>query len=717
MSNFLSNIVELNVVLAVNNRECGVSGMSASELPWLENTGESYELQPRVIIEENLLPLLNGTQPLESRLAPVMEKVAVNLASHFKDALEIYCDFKLHLMFEELEDGALLFLVDRLGITDPDSLNQSISTIGSLDWKQSSAVAKEGAAHADIGAHFHLEKAEHNAVPGSAVTITMQNKHTFPLFVEAIRLLRGERVIVEHLAPKELPPNKSILIHLPGIPVRHYGPLSQSDEALDIELQFLGAMEPLRLKAALKVSVEPLEERAASLFFDMGSVQFKQMRLKLGTDPNETDYDAKEWTEATAKRLAKSNVHGRKKEIWVFEPKLTQRAIQEIGLPEFSKEQIDHFDDRQIAAHFARAVQLVARDQYARNRRLIGDFYWAFPDLRESRNFDAINKEVNQLVNTSVLGKVVIVEESECLRRQFAQPLNALSKAALEAIDRNKKGKKQRHKQEEAFKASKKAWEHYEELGFIGRTVTFITGNRPQKPSASAPRGYKIPDLREWHKMFSAIACDPQLSDFLVFDAGGYSLDVYASIKDLKHPFSKSFKAGSREITADLRTTLAEQRGRTLEEIDIDEAERIKCNFCDPKNTSSGILANRCELSTKEIYEKPILEAINWLRKNSPKRGVPVILSGGGSRNRFLRELISKHLESSKIDTVPIDSDLIFHALRESKQSDVPRIELFMNVVSAFHPEDEFPRYSTLTDVIGGLSAMALEQATTKPVN
>jgi hypothetical protein len=260
------------------------------------------------------------------------------------------------------------------------------------------------------------------------------------------------------------------------------------------------------------------------------------------------------------------------------------------------------------------------------------------------------------------------------------------------------------------------AWNDYNQKGFFKRAFTFLTGNRPQEPDGSALQAHQVPTLAEWQMKFESIACDAALSDFLVFDAGGFTLDVYGSIQGQsgRVAISKSYSAGGNLITLAFRDMLATDRHLDSNDIDINEAEQLKRQYCGESHAEDGFMPRLCRDTSTEIYQDPINEVIEWLVHHNFTNGFPVILSGGGTRNQHLRKLLAKKFEDKNIHTVPVDSSLIYATLHESKVSDGKDHLLFNNVVSGFNLDDEFARYAPLTDVIGGMASMALHGADTE---
>jgi hypothetical protein len=713
MNTLFANTLDITLVLGVTDAEVNLSRLSSTELPWLENPGEPHVYQLRTIIEGRLLHLLNRKKPMGKQLVPTIEKLSVELSSHLKSALEISCDIRLHLVMEEFKNGALQALGKRLRFDNPDALHNSLKERGSVVMKTSETVSVQNAKAQNIGAKIKIVAASLDPVPGSLVSFTLLNEDAGPLLVTSVKILHQEKTLLNFTLHRELPSGTPVSLDMTAIPVLNYGRLLTSEESLTVEVTLRGRKEPVRLALPSKSNLPELEKSPVTLFYDMGSSQFKQMRVNLLTPPRDTDSDRSHWEGLTRSRLGDSETHRKSFEIPVPCPSV--EIVTHFELPEFRKEQIDRFDDLQLAAHFAGAIQLVANSYHSRERRLIADFFWAFPNIR-SRDFKKINAEVNRLVAPSILGTATIVEEADCLRSHFAKPLNLLASEANQAAKNVKDAKEKKKELESALETTQKAWNEYSQKGFFRRAWKVLTGNRPPEPDDSDLKAHRIPTLEEWHTKFESIACDSVLSDFLVFDAGGYTLDVYGSIKGQsgRVAFSKSYRAGSNLITLAVRDKLALERNVDCKEIDIKEAERLKCQYCGEDHAGKGVLPALCQDTSMKIYKQPIDEVIDWLVHHKFTKGFPVILSGGGTRNQHLRKLLAKMFEAHNIHTVPVDSNLIYGTLHESKGSDGKDHRLFSNVVSGFNLDDEFPRYAPLTDVIGGMASMALHGADTK---
>lgn len=713
MTDLISNRLDLTIVLGVLHDEVRLNGMQSEELPWLADDGDPYTIQPRCIVESALLPLVNRTSRLGKQLATKTKILAGELSAHLEEVLEINCNFRLHLLLEELESGALEALRKRLKIKDASRILDSLESVGSLDWKESPEVSEEKASQVDLLEVLQLLDFAHEGSPGSTVSLSFHSDHSFPLWAETITLRHQGKQVLKHASRKELPPGKSTVISLPAIPVRHYGPMLDSGEALDLEVHFRGVSDPVMIESALNLSLPPLESPPASFFFDMGSVQCKQMVVSLAAAPTATNHPLGYWSKATCHRLEDSKAAASC--FWLPAPLPSQVVIEHFELPEIRKEEIDGYDDRQLAAHFARAIQLIARSHCARQKGLIGDFYWAFPNVRK-RNFKLINRELKKLVGASILGQAIVAAESDCLRSQFAKPLNGLSSEAKAAFSNVKKSKRKKKELEAQLRAATSAWNAYESKGFLGRAWDTITGARPPAPDGSKLSAHQVPSLQEWHEKFKSIACDESLSDYLVFDAGGYTLDVYGSIQGQsgRKTFSQSYKAGSNRITEAIQKKLAEERGQTLEEIGLEEAETLKVLYCGEEMECDVVLGRLCRDTSREVYAGPIEEVTEWLHENRFTRGIPVILSGGGSRNRHFRVFLSEQLKEKGFGSVPIDSGLIYVTLGEASESESPDRLLFREIVSGFNLDDEIPRYSPLTDVIGGLAMISLHANSTE---
>lgn len=217
-----------------------------------------------------------------------------------------------------------------------------------------------------------------------------------------------------------------------------------------------------------------------------------------------------------------------------------------------------------------------------------------------------------------------------------------------------------------------------------------------------------VPTVEDWHSQFSRIDCDPKLSKFLVFDAGGYSLDIYGAFSSASKPISESFPAGSTRINRALVEELRKANPERSEQDHADKAEEIKINVCgNAAQATQHEFYDLCRSQTRSIYEVPLRQILRSVREKIKGAGFPILLTGGGSRNEFLMELIEEILSENQLLTVPINSPLLYCTMHKAGGRFSPELKLFQCMASAFHSDEEMPRLAPAIDILGGLTQHA----------
>jgi hypothetical protein len=85
-------------------------------------------------------------------------------------------------------------------------------------------------------------------------------------------------------------------------------------------------------------------------------------------------------------------------------------------------------------------------------------------------------------------------------------------------------------------------------------------------------------------------------------------------------------------------------------------------------------------------------------------------LSGGGSDNSFLRDLVRKKAAMLDAEVVPVTSFAIYRALQSAKEISKSDVQLFRCMASAFRPHEEIPSMVPASDIVGGLAQLALDR-------
>jgi hypothetical protein len=475
---------------------------------------------------------------------------------------------------------------------------------------------------------------------------------------------------------------------------------------LAIHLLVVGREDPLVLKQRLSHQGIVLDRVPAALFLDVGSALSKFLIVEIEVEPKNTTIKKAELAACLRMGLQKAS-SGSIDRVFLDGPHPTQDFVENYGLSHTPKKVLDQYEDEELAAHFSRSLAGLANRFYKRENRLISDVFWAFPNTKR-RDFAKITDSINGSLGGAIMGSVRIVPEAQCLRSEFADALNALAKAAKVATHQKETAEEEKKRTLNAEMRIRKAWEGYQSRPWYERAWITVTGSRPPDASHSLPSYVKIPSLEDWHREFSRLDCDARLSDFLVFDAGGYSLDVYGTFSDGSGEIvSESFPAGSTMINTALIEELRKINADRSEQDYADRAELMKRDICgDPPHWEQHRLHDLCRTSSSKVYERHIDEVLELVGERVAGKGFPIILTGGGGRNQFLQKLLKEKLEDRGMITVPINSPLLYSTMRKAG-APTPQLNLFLCMASAFHPNEEFPRMAPFTDILGGLAQLA----------
>jgi hydrogenase maturation factor HypF (carbamoyltransferase family) len=194
----------------------------------------------------------------------------------------------------------------------------------------------------------------------------------------------------------------------------------------------------------------------------------------------------------------------------------------------------------------------------------------------------------------------------------------------------------------------------------------------------------------------------PGLEDVFVLDAGGFSLDFFASIEG--QSFGRSYAAGGEALTAAARHYLAKSggnlRGTNLEE----HAEIRKREACSSLDGSK--FGKEMEDCTKKIYAPALTDIAKWLRAHAGGRALPLIISGGAAENRFLQRQVHDTLESAGVPPVPTDAVELAQLIGANRLGKNAYLRRFRSITFRY---DESAEPSSYLDVIGGLIEEAVE--------
>lgn len=711
MTGTLTNRLEIEIAIAVFAERARLVYVRSEDLPWLGGVPGSDGAVLNELVDQTLIPRLFGQTETNGALWKALLRLASHTRRNLRDRWEIMCDIGLNFILFEYEPRALDELASRHGLGNLGTLaqNHGAKRVHVSSVRPSALVdVLHEKANEITPTDITFEVDEVVPYPGRAIRCRMESR--LPVACSRIRLLDGEAVVIDQCLNVQLLEGRAVELDLLPIPVSWYGALLRGDGRLSIEVDFEGRKTPLRLRQAITYRKPKLTGPPAIIFLDAGSSTTKFMLLDSGIEPTDTERGPQDWSDDWTAQLQRV-IEGDTASIAPEFGHPTAEFAEHYGIRFLDKEALDRFGDRELAAHLASCMTRVAARLYEAEERLLAQAFWAFPNTGQ-RNFSEINATMGRALEGIVLAGVQMVEEAEALRLQFEPALRELSRQAKDYSERRREAIDKNREAELARERIAAEWQAYENRPLWERVVQTVTGRRPMNPSGVPLRRVRVPTLEEWHKTFSAIDADEGLSEFVVLDAGGYSLDAYASFGESdRQTLSKSFRAGGHSITSAIAAYLAEERECDIAEISRSEAENNKKRICtDPEQYQNHPLLPICRQATEKCYGGPVDAILAWIRSCRLDRGFPLLMTGGGSLNPFLRELVARKLAECELLAVPADSSMLYGTLRKAREGCRSDVGFFLNIVSAFHTEEEIPRAAPFTDVVGGLGQLVLSR-------
>ena len=529
------------------------------------------------------------------------------------------------------------------------------------------------------------------------ITITSKRK----LRLKEITLKEGNQTIVKTEMSQVLEDSTPQKIRLPALPVASYPLFTNADEesTLDVRLKFAGGGSVL-LK--VPVQVPRLDREPAVLFIDLGSTTSKlaNIRLRPFSDKVTTSFDFDTPIGvAIGRRLQKPDVA--KSLATMFQPKATTAFTEKWNLPRYRKKKLVDEGEEALADWFGTAARRFATG-LAKKDRPVAKIYWSFPEVE-----DVKLKKLKHLVKVKaspwMLGTPEIMTEHESLRHRYERTLQLLAEAAekrhvakKKAEDKNRRVQKKRRDAENSYKQEKRK---HEKKGVVRRFFS----SEPEQPNLSKYKDALVPALEAWHKEFVTLSIDSGLNEFVIVDAGGYTLDIYVKRKG-QEAYGHSFEAGGEDLTRRIEQYL---KTKQRSEGDLFElAEHQKVELCTARRQSK--LGRKIKDWTEEIYGPAVDQGFKKglsLEKNQKLEGIPLILSGGGMRNPWLVKLLERKLDTLGVQALKVNSETLTEDIT-TFDLDEPTLNRFQSVTYGFAPEKN--RLDLRFDIVGGL----IERAT-----
>ncbi len=696
----ITNLLEVNACVALKPSDrLEVRSVVCPHLPWLDRDTIVWP-SVRTALEEPLQQAV--TQLLTIGQSAVLEKAIATASSALGELLlrefRIAAGVRLTVHIEEQAEGVGEAILSRLTEKERESTGQLLNN-GQISWKPFDEIAEAQSiqlSQKDVT----VENGSVALIPGTRNRVLLRTKRGF--FLGGLRFF-GNPCLGEVEESRAISEG-STLVTLPEIAVAEYACLNRTAGRVELEC-LVGSAGRAVGPVKVNVSVPPLKHPPVAVFVDMGSTMTKLLVVELTTSPLPDTPSDGGWLEQLRRDLHQADSEkGRADRIASIEPpKATADFISERGLPAFDKAALDKLPAEALVSWFESAIRALAGFVACSKMRLISHVFWSFPDTRK-RDFTALNEELNRRVGRVVLDRIEIVPEHHCLRRNFGGVLHFLaSKAQAQHRDRtdaqkhNKSIENQKSEADATFSKEQKAY---------GKKSWFVRlfHSAPEAPDTSKLRQVQVPTLDEWHKQFRHINAAETLDEMVVIDAGGYSLDVFAHTES-GMPLARSFAVGGSMLTSRLRRFLADERGVALEDLPWNETEERKCRICDYDEPEEHRPAfRRCRELTAEIYDPALHEMADWIAPQSASRGIPVVLTGGGMGNRFLRERIRDILRDHGVRSHATDTVELSGLLAKNTTSmEAQQFALFNAIPREFGDRSPVPWY----DILGGLTQHA----------
>lgn len=266
-------------------------------------------------------------------------------------------------------------------------------------------------------------------------------------------------------------------------------------------------------------------------------------------------------------------------------------------------------------------------------------------------------------------GKVRLAPEHAFLARHYLDVLRVLQDAAktyAERFSSNEALRVAQASRRASWDAKDAELRRYKNKFFLARWFS----TKPKGPSGSRPTiSRSLTDPEAW--MIDLIERPEQLDRVLLLDAGGLSLDVAALeghrlVKELSHSFDA---CGGEALSTKLGRGQTGPRGTR-------HKAQLALRWRDAPNANDPQQREYIE-ATRALYEpvlRPLFTALGsrWRRSGESV----VLLTGGGSRNPHLRDLVGELAAEAGLQPTVADAPYIQEVLQEARRFAEPLPEL-----------------------------------------
>lgn len=661
---FLSHQLEMHLTLGTDGGVLNLFGIECERLPWLGNrTSVLGELRDFI---ESRVPSYSCLQSPDD-----IRRFYSSRIKQFLEGYDIRIQTKLKITIEENSMGAA-------NVTSPP------------DWLTVIPYRTRV-----INNSSELASEEVNvSLPATLISLGPDNirginrillKSMKDFFLERIDLALGKDTIASSSVGTIVRANHGVQVELPVVPLRVYDKVRASGSLKVVLVLPKGRC----LEYAFKCSVPNLSRGSVAMFVDLGSSYVKTIRIDIP---------------ATSARVSGgfsklSTLLGRLRPgdivVKAYGPEPTEKFIEQMHLPQFSKSKIVSEGNAGYIRWLVSCARTMSAEFLSSDRALLS-LYVSMPRIAGIDPYE-VQVATREATRAFLIDNTSLVSEHAALRERFGRvilELNREAKKEQESIEKTK----ERNRELDAEKTAadldyreKKA--KYDRHPGIFRWVY----RKPKQPDYSFYHPERVPRLDEWRQELLCLKVDPELSEVLILDAGGYSLDAYAKVNGKE--YGQSFPAGGLKLTEMLRDYSKQKWGEDPGIERVESKKKELCNTPDPSDSLSKPLSRY----TREIYSESLNEVLKWINpsSNCGSKSIPLLLTGGGFNNPHLKDLISEVLDKKKIKVRPYSSIDLANLIEKNKVRSSPLLDRFIQVTYGFEPDKRTQQMSF--DICGGM--------------
>jgi len=511
-----------------------------------------------------------------------------------------------------------------------------------------------------------------------------RNKLELPIKLKEIAFLQKIHISIDNeiIAKKEV--NKNLkqgkqIIDLPIPPLSLYYKLKSKSSTIHL---FFGQKNKEIIINNISIKVVRLKAPPLNLFIDMGSTRSKMAVIRAGNCNPFNKNELISWIDnLNEPNFAKKTIASAR----FFNPTPTNDFLEYYGLPKIGKQALTQLNDDEIALWLGQAAERFGV-YYSEQKKVVANIYWSFPAvLFKSRDFNYISKKATEIASHGIIGHIHFVPEHEALKWRFEKTMQQIAKIGkykknerAKIIKKNLQTEKERNEKLTKYNNKK---DEYKNKFFIKRLFL----SKPIKPDVSNYIQETVQNIETFYRNFMKINADQGLQEYIILDAGGFTLDVFGKIS--KKTFGRSFEVGGDYLTQHIKEYLSKSRG---ESISYKRAEAEKKELCESRSkVTKGETSEKCKEITWQIYENAVDEIVKWLKTTRETAfEIPLLLTGGAMYNDFLRELIEDKFSKTNginIQFIAFDSVAISKIINKYPELKEQGLQRFYLTTSGFN--------------------------------